>query len=143
MTSIPSIKKIISPNIKISCPQFVRFFLVRDAQLAGRNLNAHVNDIVKSYLSGKFLKLTEIQRISDFIDSAFLTLNILHIEIKLYQSVYKKLQAYDLESAKLLIETSIQKHIIFCLSENDKSEIYRKISQEICSEIAGLNSDTT
>lgn len=125
-------------KIKISCSQFIRYFLATDAQLVKRKLNTHVNEIIKLSILGQ-LPQPEGETIFNFVASSILNFDPLRIEVSLQQLVYEKLQWSDPRSVRILIEEAIRKYIVFCLSDQEKKEIYQPIITEICQHIISIN----
>ena len=131
----PSRKILSNISVEVSCSQFAKIFLAREASMLKQSLNAHLNHILKLYLNGRLPKIRDSVLSIESLEAALLNHDGA-IKINLYRTLYALLldKQCDLEG---YAEQAIKNHIIGCLGDaNAESTHIRIMAAEILQHLA-------
>lgn len=128
-------------QIVVFCSQFTRMFLITESKQLGKTLNAHINSILRKYLSEKTNKFENAKLSVEYIEAIFLSPKDTQIKFKLSISLQKTFADDGTVNIRSEAEAAICRYLISILSSRTGNKMSKAVARSTFKHLAISSQD--
>ncbi len=129
-------------TMRISCPLFIKLFLVKEAQLLNQGINDHINGVFDQCFGCRHIKQKEFGLIGYFLNPI---LKDRQSEMPFVPSktLAIKFENYQKAEQKRLLERALYQYVLLQLCNKTDVDLYSEIAIEILEDLAHWEGGTS
>ncbi len=122
-------------TIRISCPLFIKLFLVKEAQLLNQGINDHINGVFDQCFGGRQIKQKEFGLIGYFLGPILKKCQS-ELPFTPSKALAVKFTSYRNEEHTRLLESALYQYVLLQLCNKTDVDLYSEIAIEILEDLA-------